>query len=128
MLPPARCWEGHHWRKQEQFVAVLGKPGLSPGSQGKGQLASAHANSQRSDNLSFYIPLGSVKEMLTSSLPWCLVSNLLAAWVYERFYGAEACVRFCPWQRETAAGICCSDTHSSSEGRKRKRIPINFLP
>lgn len=122
MLPPARCWEVHHWRKQEQFVAVLGKPGLSPVSQGKEQLDATHAESQDSDNL-YSSPHGSIKETLTSSLPWCLVSNLLAAWAYGRFYGAEACVQFCPLQRETAAGICCSDKHSSSEGRKRKSIP-----
>lgn len=62
----------------------------------------------------------SAKEMLTVPLPWCLVSNLPAAWVYGRFYGAEACVQFCPWQRETAAGICCSDKRSSSEGKKKE--------
>lgn len=67
----------------------------------------------------YSFPLRSVQEMLTNPLPWCLASSLPAAWVYGRFYGAEACVQFCPWQRETAGGICCSDKHSFSEGGEK---------
>lgn len=63
--------------------------------------------------------------MSTNPLPWCLVSNLPVAWAYGRFYGAEAYVQFCPWQRETAAGICCSDKHSSSEGGKKETESFN---